>query len=443
MEQKNKNKKNGFTLIEVLIGLFILIVAVLSIYSLFNMSLKVVFESRAKITATQLANEKLEMTRNLPYNSVGTIAGIPAGTIPQTENISRNGIDFTVNTTVQYIDDPFDGISGGEPNDILPIDYKRVRVEVAWNSRYGNKKMVFITDISPKEIESISGGGTLKITVFDSAGKAVPQAMVNIINNSVDPAINLETQTDNFGILILPGTPESIEGYNVYISKNGYSTDQTYSETEEMPTSIKPPITVREGNLTSISFSIDLIASLDIFVKNTNGIGLSNTDIKIKNQKIIGYDETGKPVYKYDEIKTTNSLGHIILNNMETESYDFSISESEPYNLSETNPIQPIDLLPGDNAQIDLTLSPKSQNSVLIIVKDVNENPIQDASVRLFDELYSLDETATTTETGQIYFAPWQKTTTTMEVIKTGYENYNYIFLVDGYDTETVIMTEP
>ena len=89
---------NGFTLIEVLIGVLILAVAILTIYSLFNMSLKVIWESKAKITATQLANQKIEIAHNLNYADVGTVNGIPAGNIPQTENIIRNGINFVVQT---------------------------------------------------------------------------------------------------------------------------------------------------------------------------------------------------------------------------------------------------------------------------------------------------------------------------------------------------------
>jgi prepilin-type N-terminal cleavage/methylation domain-containing protein len=449
MTQKKSNKRqNGFTLIEVLIGLFVLSLSVITIYSLFQISLKVIWESKAKIIATQLANQKIEMARNLPYNSVGTVDGIPAGSIPQIENVTRNDIPFVVATTIQYIDDPFDGVASGTPEDILPIDYKKVRVQVSWSGRFGAQSLVFMTNISPKEIESIGGGGTLKIIVFNAQNQAVPQAQIHLQNTSVNPIINLFTQTDNYGVLMLPGAPASIEGYHVEITKaedagGKYSTDQTYLATSELPSPNKPPLTVNEGRLTSISFSIDHVVNLNTIVKNQNGIGLAYVDVKIRNGKIIGYTGAGAPVYSYDEVKTTDVNGHIHLTDLECGSYYFSLPGNEPYNISGTNPLQPLDILPGGAVNMNLTLSPKEDNSLLVIATDVNGNPLADVAIRIFDEALTLDQTATTSDAGQIYFSPWAKATTTLEAVKTGFDNYSDTFLIDGYRTETVIMTTP
>lgn len=437
----------GFTLIEVLVGLFVLVVAVLTIYSLFQMSLKALWESKAKITATQLANQKMEMARNLPYSLVGTIGGIPNGSIPATENISRNGINFIVNTTVVYIDDPFDGVQGGTPDDILPIDYKRVRVEVSWTSTTGNKSIVYLSDVSAKEIESVAGGGTLKILVFNASGQAVPQAQVHLVNTAVTPAINLTAETDDNGLLILPGSPAATNGYEISITKtdylSNYSTDQTYAATVANPMPEKRHASVFEGQQTSISFSIDRLSTLNAYVEDENGTGLGYITFNLRGGKLIGHDALGNPIYKYDETKTTDGSGHLHLSNMEWDSYIFSMPAGASYNISETSPFQPFDLLPNTPTDINITLEPEDQFSVLVVVKDIDGNPITDVSLRLFDKNFVKDETATTTDAGQFFFTPWFNASTTVQTIKDGFENYENNFDVDGYHIENIIMVAP
>ncbi|HOY56260.1 MAG TPA: prepilin-type N-terminal cleavage/methylation domain-containing protein [bacterium] len=440
---KNKNNK-GFTLIEVLIAIFILSIATLTTYSLYNMSLKILWESKAKVTATQLANQKMEMARNLSYNQVGTLGGIPAGIIPPVEIITRNGIEFSVNTFINYIDDPFDGtINSTTTPDTLSADYKQIRVEVSWISKFGAKKLTFLSSITPKGIESETGGGTLKILVFNSAGQPVPQAQVHIINSTVTPAVDLNTQTDSAGLVFLPGAPTAIESYQISTTKNGYSVDQTYVATADMPTTTKPPLSIYEGQVTSISFCIDETSSITNTVKDSNGIYLSSIDINIKGEKIIGYTASSTPIYKYDQDKKTNAVGLIGLTNLEWDSYHFTLLDHEPYNISESSPIQPLNLSPNTSTTISLTLAPKETHSVLVIIKDVDSQPVADATVHLFNTGLGLDSIATTTDAGQAYFAPWQAATTTLEVSKDGYNNYQDVLDISGYYTETITLIRP
>jgi hypothetical protein len=75
-----------------------------------------------------LAQEKIEVVRNMPYENIGTVGGIPPGVLPQTETVTINNLAFEIKTTIVYIDDPFDGLS---PDDLLPTDYKRVSIEIS------------------------------------------------------------------------------------------------------------------------------------------------------------------------------------------------------------------------------------------------------------------------------------------------------------------------
>ncbi len=437
-----KKIKSGFTLIEVLIGIVILAMIIISLYSLINFTLKTIWESKAKITATQLANQKIEIARNLNYADTGTIGGIPAGPIPSTETVWRNNIEYTVDTQVIYVDDPFDGTQGGDPDDTLNTDYKKIRVEVSWNYRLHHKPVLLISNIVPVGLESSVGGGTLKILVYNAYGAPVPQANVTIINTDVEPDINIETVTDSYGYVILPGSTESTEGYEISVNKTGYSTDQTYDSTSELPSPEKPHASVFENQTTNISFSIDLLSNLNLILQNESEIGLSGVEINARGGKTIGFDAGELPVYKFNQNFTSNFLGQITLNNIEWDSYNFILPQDSVYNISETIPIQPFDVLPNTTTDIVLTLAPQSAQSALIIVKDINNQPLNNAVVHFYTSNPLYDNTLITDESGQVYFTPWIEAISTLDIIKTGFENYSDEFEIDGYHIENIILTE-
>ncbi|MFH1890823.1 MAG: prepilin-type N-terminal cleavage/methylation domain-containing protein [Candidatus Kuenenbacteria bacterium] len=430
----------GFSLIEALLGIIILAVASISLFALINFTLKVIWESRAKITATQLANQKIEMAQNLSYENVGTVGGIPAGLVPASEIIKLNGADYEVITEVQYVDDPFDGTLGGDPDDTLNTDYKKIRVEVSWPYRLTHQPIVFITNIVPPGLESSVGGGTLKILVYNAYGQPVAQANVNIVNTTVDPNININTLTDNQGYVIRPGSPEAIESYKINILKEGYSAEQTYDSTPELPSPEKPHASVFEGEMTNISFAIDLLSDLNIKLQNENGIGLSGVILNVRGDKTIGLDAEEGYVYKYNQNHTSNASGSIILSSIEWDTYNFMMPESAVYNISETVPLQPLNLLPATSTDVTITLAPKAEHSALVIVKDVNEQPLGDATVHFYTLNLSFDETIITDTSGQAYFTPWTDATSTLDITLPGFENYSDTFDLSGYHIEQVIL---
>jgi len=282
-------KKNGFTLVEVLIGTTLMLIVFLGIFGLIRLAFKMVGQSKARITATALANQKIELVRNLSYNDVGTIGGIPAGTIPETEDITQNRIIYTVKTTVVYIDDPFDGLA---PTDPLPTDYKRVKVNVSWSGFLGGN--VFLqTDVAPKGVETTGSGGIISVRVFDANGQPVPQADVHIENNAVSPAIDAHYQTNNAGGLFLPGAPACSDCYKITVTKSGYSSDRTYAVGEvingqTLATPARPLVSVILNETSEVSFSIDRLASLSVqtikYVEEKTWVDLFNDQTKIDSQ---------------------------------------------------------------------------------------------------------------------------------------------------------------
>lgn len=257
----------GFSFIEVLVGTALILTVFLGIYGAYQLGLKIIGKSKARILATALANQKIELARNLSYANVGTVGGIPPGVIPENEAIIRNNINYDVKTTVGYIDDIFDATA---PDDLIPNDYKRVKVKVSWPGIFGGE-VVLITDIAPKGLETSVGGGNLLIKVFSATGLPVSQADIHIVNSSTTPPIDANYQTNDEGQYLAAGAPSSVENYKITVSKSGYSAERTYGA-DEVTNPLKPHATVIEGKLTQISFSIDKLSGFSIKTLSPTGV---------------------------------------------------------------------------------------------------------------------------------------------------------------------------
>ena len=255
-------KKSGLTLVEVLIGTFLMLLVFVGIFGLIQLSIKLVAQSKARVTATAFANQKIELVRNLSYNQIGTVGGIPPGSIPENESLTLNGVDYAIKTTVIYVDDPFDNTF---PSDPLPWDYKRIKIAVSWSGFMGGT-VYLLSDAAPKGIESTGGGGIISMLVFDANGQPVPQASLHIENNVVVPIINATYQTNDQGRLFLPGAPACSDCYKITATKSGYSTERTYAVGETIRGTAlalpdKPYVSVIDGQQSDISFAIDRLST--------------------------------------------------------------------------------------------------------------------------------------------------------------------------------------
>ncbi|PIS05600.1 MAG: hypothetical protein COT81_00355 [Candidatus Buchananbacteria bacterium CG10_big_fil_rev_8_21_14_0_10_42_9] len=263
-------KKNifGFSLVEVVISMSILAMLSLGIIGMFQFALRVLALSKGRNSAIALANEKIEIIRNLSYEEVGTNGGVPPGPIEQNENLVLNGITFAVNTQVIYIDDTYDDVT---PADTAPNDYKQAKISVTWNTPLGPQTIYSVTNIAPRGLETCEGGGALRIIVFDANGLPVEGATVHVVNNSTNPTIDTTRTSSPTGVVLLACTPESQDSYEITVTKDGYSSDYTCAINSSgsdcvlgNPVPTNPHASVVLASLTEVSFGIDLLATLDI-----------------------------------------------------------------------------------------------------------------------------------------------------------------------------------
>ena len=256
------SKRRGFTLIDTVVGTALMLISFLGIYGAFQLSVYEVSNDKARAGAIALANERMEYIRSLPYSSVGTSGGIPSGSIAQSESVSLNNVNYTRRTFIEYEDDPKDGIGAADANHVVE-DYKSAKVDVAWSAKGGTRHVTIVTRVSPVGIESSVPGGTLTISSINSTGQPVANASVLIVNSTVSPTVSINTFTDTTGVASFLGAPAG-SGYQVTVTKTGYSTAQTYSVTAQNTNPNPGNLTVTNNLTTSATFAIDQLGSKTI-----------------------------------------------------------------------------------------------------------------------------------------------------------------------------------
>jgi prepilin-type N-terminal cleavage/methylation domain-containing protein len=150
----------GFTLVEVLVAMFLLLVGVLGVVSLLEGANAATNAADTRIGATNLAREIVEDAHGADYDSLLTSTVVPAlrqnaaiaGALSgSTWTITRRGEQYTTTVTACKYDDPKDGVASvhdgtycsnsltaaTNPPDSNGDDFRRVDVTISWNSQGG------------------------------------------------------------------------------------------------------------------------------------------------------------------------------------------------------------------------------------------------------------------------------------------------------------------
>ncbi len=449
-----RQASEGFTIIELLITTFIIGTVVTGLFGFFVLGLRAAQTGERRVAAIALANEKMEMIRNLAYGAVGTNGGIPSGNIIAEEMVTRNSVAYTVKTDIRYIDDPFDGLAGasmpgkttiahqppGNPGgcqtlsvanqavpahqahgdiigvpcagdsdpsgaDAVNTDYKQVRVEVVWADSIGSiKPILLITAVVPQGVEGGASEGTLDFQALDASGAAVPEASVTLINNVVIPVINLTTLTNSNGRVVLPGLPAEAGSYELAVTKSNYTNEQTLDQTATFfPDSDHSHMSMIAREITDKTFIIDRVATLNLETKDENQSAIPNISYTLRGTKTIGTSDESLPVYKINETAQTSAAGTHAHTNLTWDSYDIVIASASGYDLKESSQVLPIVLNPADAVTVTLILAPHTPVSLQVTVVNVAGAPVNNATVSLDGNGYS--ESLGTGIFGQVLFS--------------------------------------
>lgn len=255
---KLHTEERGLSLIDVIVGISLLVLVFVGLFGVFKLSLGIIGLSKAKSGGLALANERMEYIRSLSYDDVGTNGGIPSGLIAQNETVNLNGISYNRRTLIQYVDSPADQLGALDETGIT-ADFKQAKVELTWTVNGVSDSVILVSNIVPVGVESLTGGGTLRINVIDALAQGVAGASVRVINASTSPTIDTTVLSNTTGQVLIPGAPEA-SNYEIYVSKTGYSSAQTYSASSTNTNPNPAHYSVLAGNTTSGTFAIDLVA---------------------------------------------------------------------------------------------------------------------------------------------------------------------------------------
>ncbi len=358
--------QRGLTLIEAVVATALFVGIAVGLFSTFQKVFQTVRHAQGKVNATLLANEQFEIVRNLSYSRVGTVGGVPSGLIPPVQTLTRGGMTFIATTTVRNIDHPFDGTAGGAPNDLSPADSKLVEVEVLCVTCNNVPPVTLSTMVAPRDLESDSTNGSLFVRVFDASGQPVSGADVRIYNPNVIPPINITDVTNASGMLQIIDAPPSVDSYQIFVSKAGYSSEQSYgAPTTTNP--VKPHATVAVQTVTQTTFVIDQVATMQISSVTPLCAPVSNVGVEISGAKLIS---TIPDVKKYTHWLSTGGSGVATLSDMEWDTYTMTAS-SGAYDLAGVSTLSPFDALPGSSNDIQAIMAPQNPLAVMVTVRDV------------------------------------------------------------------------
>lgn len=157
---RDRGSQSGFTLIEVLVAIVVLVVGLLALLTTLDTAVKASMITRAREGATNLARELVEDARTIPYAQIipssvegqlQAMKGLATETPGSGWQIKRRGIVYTIEAKECAIDDPKDGLATAETHektgtfcpgqenwkegltlDTEPEDLKRMTAKVSW-----------------------------------------------------------------------------------------------------------------------------------------------------------------------------------------------------------------------------------------------------------------------------------------------------------------------
>ncbi|OGM96297.1 MAG: hypothetical protein A3B86_04105 [Candidatus Yanofskybacteria bacterium RIFCSPHIGHO2_02_FULL_38_22b] len=372
--------RNGFTLIETLIAIAIFAIVAGGTYFAYLNVLDITIAAQLNSVGLTVIGNELEIIRNIQYDSVGVQGGAPTGILLAEKNINFSGFEFVLKTTVRNIDDPFDGVLGGVPNDLAPADFKLVELNLTCLSCGRFIPITSTTRVAPANLESSSKNGNIFVHVLDASGKPISGVDVEVVNTAVNPPINISDITGNNGQLQLVDIATSSLAYEIAVSKAGYSSDQTYQSGDpDNPNPIKPHATVVSQQLTEIYFSIDRLSTQNLTTQDKFCQAIPDINFNQQGSKLIG---TEPDILKYSVSDQTDLNG--IKTNASIEWDNYTLTNTDPnYSLAGTSLLSPFNVNPNTNYNIKWLMEPTNGSSLMVAVQDGGEQFISDADISL------------------------------------------------------------
>jgi prepilin-type N-terminal cleavage/methylation domain-containing protein len=315
-----KINESGFTLVEILVSLVIILILVIAFAPMFELIAKTISSNKARDTATALANSTLEEMRSLPFivldpvtgeieddpntPQLGTYSGDlinytpgnPPGSIKQIDTKTISNVTYTIKTLISWD---------------ATLSYKKVSVIVEAPSAFnGSVKATskFYTLAAEEGERVLPASGFILVKIKDKDGNILtsPEILVKIEAQS-GIALTQEDYAENgeklFGMLRA----------GEYTVSAKVSNDMTYSPDQVFIGGwiAQADIEVNDGNATEVTFYIDYPGKISLELKDDTS-----------DQAIIGNGTV--------ELSWTDGSNSLIMPSVDFKSNDFVNGRLKP-----------------------------------------------------------------------------------------------------------------
>lgn len=318
-----RRDQSGVTLIELLIGMGVVALIIASMFGLFVSMVRSSVIAKRQAVASTLATNQMEYLKSLPYDNLAIAGGSIYATspLPSTSNQTVDGVKYTIKTSINYVDDAYDGCAnttliikqkycrnyaGTSVIDTNPQDYKIAHVSVTDNT--GLNLADVDTQVSARVSETASTSGAMFITVTDETGNPLQGAAVRVTNSTITPGVDVSDNTDSNGIAIFYGLPvDSGLDYNITGSKSGYSTLTTIGISGSLqPTYSNQKILSQQSSYVSLTLKMQGTNSLVAEATDTSGNPINGIKVYIKGG-YKKYTSSSDTQYCYDNMVTNGT----------------------------------------------------------------------------------------------------------------------------------------
>lgn len=322
----------------------------LSTYGLFTALVKSALYTKRKAVSLTLSTNQMEYLKSLSYDSLAVAGGSIYSTnpLPASKTQTINGVTYTTRTTIDLIDDAYDGCgsyptlalkqlycrnypppAAAPATDLNPGDYKIIHV--ATYDPANTKLAEVDTQVSARVAETSSNTGALFVKVIDNNGNPISGATVNVVDNVLNPHVSVSDSSDINGTAIFYDLPPDTANFNYIISAtyNAYSSLSTIAPSGALvPNYSNQKIFIQLSSLVTMTLKPQGPNSLVIETTNTSGAGLAGVKVYVKG----GYKKytlSTDTAYYYDTLNpsdirpVTDASGLAALTNLVPGNYIF------------------------------------------------------------------------------------------------------------------------
>ncbi len=281
---------DGFTVVEVVVAITVLVIALVGAAALFGNGIIVSGNTRNRVVAAQLATEALEKVRGTASDPT-KFTSIVVGQTVSTRTV--NGLKFVVTQDVQFVGQRSTQSSCDSPGSNNG-QIMQVTAAVSWVGMAGTKPVQQTTALSPPVGAYSSSTGSIAVKVYNSSG-----VVSQNINVQVQGPLTQTQQTTAEGCAFFPFLNTGTYAVSV-IEGTGVGDQENITPSQNTSVSI--------GQTASLLFNYDQAATINVTgwsnstATPATGIPLSvaNTGLQPYSQYSFGAGLTSlAPLYPY------------------------------------------------------------------------------------------------------------------------------------------------